>query len=202
VFLNGKAIRAYTAALAIGFWAGTPAIARPIATAESAKASAPSKIHIDNFGRINQNYYRGGRPESGDYAALASLGVKTIIDLTSDDTNADERQRVEGLGMSYVRIPMTTHEPPTAAQQQQFLSIVNDPQSQPVFVHCVGGRHRTGVMTAIYRITQDGWTAEQAFKEMKNYDFGLDFLHREFKQFVFAYPALLAQADAAHAAAK
>ena len=202
MFLNGKAIRAYTAVLAIGFWAGAPAIARPIATAESAKTSAPSRIRIDNFGRINENYYRGGQPESEDYAALASLGVKTVIDLTSDDTNGDEQQRVESVGMSYVRIPMTTHEPPTEAQQQQFLSIVNDPQSQPVFVHCVGGRHRTGVMTAIYRMTQDGWTAEQAFKEMKKYDFGLDFLHREFKQFVFEYPALLAQAEAAHAGGK
>ena len=35
------------------------------------------------------------------------------------------------------------------------LQIVNDPAQQPVFVHCVGGKHRTGVMTAAYcfRIT-------------------------------------------------
>ena len=40
-----------------------------------------------------------------------------------------------------------------------FLNIVNDPASQPVYVHCVGGRHRTGVMTAVYRMTHDGITA-------------------------------------------
>jgi len=39
-------------------------------------------------------------------------------------------------------------------------------------------------MTAVYRMTQDGWTPEQAFKEMKLYKFGADFLHPEFKRFV------------------
>ena len=57
--------------------------------------------------------------------------------------------------MTYFQIPMTTRVAPTAAQLTQFLNIVNDPASQPVYVHCVGGRHRTGVMTAAYRITHD-----------------------------------------------
>jgi len=82
---------------------------------------------------------------------------------------------------------MTTHETPSAEKLAQFLSIVNDPANQPVYVHCLGGRHRTGVMTAAYRITEDGWTADRAFKEMKQYNFGADFLHSEFKDFVYSY---------------
>jgi protein tyrosine/serine phosphatase len=69
----------------------------------------------------------------------------------------------------------------------QRAQIVNDPANQPVYVHCVGGRHRTGVMTAAYRMTQDGWTADRAFSEMKQYKFGADFLHPELKKFVYAY---------------
>src|SRR5258708_39537466 len=84
-------------------------------------------------------------------------------------------------------MPMTTHEPPTGARLAEFLSIIDDPAKQPVYVHCVGGRHRTGVMTAVYRMTHDGWTADQAFKEMKQYNFGADFLHAEFKNFVYGY---------------
>ena len=97
--------------------------------------------------------------------------------------------------MSYVRIPMTTHEQPTLDKVAEFLGIVNDPARQPVYVHCVGGRHRTGVMSAVYRMTHDGSTAEQAFKEMKHYKFGADFLHPEFKSFVYRY-----HADVAHPA--
>ena len=69
----------------------------------------------------------------------------------------------------------------------QFLALVNDPANQPVYVHCAGGRHRTGVMTAAYRMSIDGWTSDRAFKEMKSYKFGADFLHPEFKRYVYAY---------------
>ena len=56
-----------------------------------------------------------------------------------------------------------------------------------MYVHCVGGKHRTGVMTAVYRMAQEGWTSDQAFKEMKRYKYGADFLHPEFKKFVYDY---------------
>lgn len=41
-------------------------------------------------------------------------------------------------------------------------------------------------------MTQDGWTGDQAFKEMKRYKFGFDFLHPEFKAFVYGYRAEVA----------
>jgi len=172
-----------------------------VALAAVAAASAASNVRIDNFGRVNANYYRGAQPEGQDYHDLAALGVKTIINLTSDDAQPNERQMTERSGMRYVQIPMTTHQEPTNAQIAQFLSIVNDPASQPVYVHCVGGKHRTGVMTAIVRMTNDGWSADQAFSEMKQYKFGADFLHSEFKRVVYAYPAQLARNAALNASA-
>ena len=48
-------------------------------------------------------------------------------------------------------------------------------------------------------MTHDGWTADRAFAEMKQYKFGADFLHAEFKNFVYAYPAQLARAAAVNA---
>ena len=128
--------------------------------------------------------------------------MRTVINLTSDDAQADERALVEHAGMQYVGMPMTTRIVPTSAQINEFLRIVNDPAKQPVYVHCVGGRHRTGVMTAIYRMTSDRWTAEQAFAEMKRFRFGADVLHPEFKQFVYAFhlPTALAPAVVSTAA--
>jgi protein tyrosine/serine phosphatase len=172
-----------------------------LALAAATAAAAASSVRIDNFGRINANYYRGAQPVGEDYADLAALGVKTIIDLTSDDAQPGEQQSVSRAGMRYVQIPMNTHREPTSAQVAQFLSIANDPASQPVYVHCVGGKHRTGVMTAIYRMTNDGWSADQAFSEMKQYKFGADFLHSEFKRVVYAYPTQLARNAALNASA-
>jgi hypothetical protein len=42
-------------------------------------------------------------------------------------------------------------------------------------------------MTALYRMTREGWTADRAFKEMKQYRYGPDFLHPEFKRFIYGY---------------
>jgi tyrosine-protein phosphatase SIW14 len=176
--------RGYTTLLLVALSLSTPAWARPTATA--AKSSAAATIGIDNFGQVNASYYRGAQPQERDYTDLASLGIKTIIDLTKDGSPA-EPALVKGAGMRFFRIPMTTHAVPTAEQITQFMRIVNDPADQPVYVHCQGGRHRTGVMTAIYRMTKDRWTPDQAFAEMKRFKFGADYLHAEFKRFVYDY---------------
>jgi tyrosine-protein phosphatase SIW14 len=193
VHINRRSGRTYTAALLVALSLASPVAARTgTGTPAGTAAIDLSRIHVDNFGRVNATYYRGAQPEGSDYTDLATLGIKTVINLTSDDADANEKANVEQAGLTYLQIPMTTHEPPTSVQLAAFLKAVNDPASQPVYVHCVGGRHRTGVMTAVYRMTQDHWTASQAFAEMKTYKYGAEFLHPEFKQFVYAYqvPAL------------
>lgn len=189
-------VRNKAAALLVALSLASPAAAQINLSDTRSNVVDINRIRVDNFGRVNANYYRGAQPQGNDYADLAALGVKTLINLTSDDAEANEQAMAEHAGLRYVQIPMTTHEPPTSRQLAEFMAIVNDPASQPVFVHCVGGRHRTGVMTAAYRMTQDGWTADQAFKEMKQYKFGADFLHAEFKQFVYGYRPELAGAAA------
>jgi protein tyrosine/serine phosphatase len=155
----------------------------------SATVTGLPRIRIDNFGCVGPKYYRGAQPSGRDYGDLAALGIKAVINLASDDADPHEQGMVEASGMRYFQLPMTTHEPPTPARLVEFLSLVTDQANQPVFVHCVGGRHRTGVMTAVYRMTQDRWTAAQAFEEMKRYKFGSEFLHREFEDFVYRYGA-------------
>jgi protein tyrosine/serine phosphatase len=150
------------------------------------KSSPETKIHIKNFGRTNENYYRGAQPENRDYLDLAGLGVKTIIDLTRGG-RADEQGLVEHAGMKFYRIPLTTSSRPSDAAVAEFLKLVNDPANQPVFVHCQGGQHRTGVMTAVYRMTKDGWTADRAYSEMKQYHFETFPGHPVLKQFVYDY---------------
>lgn len=189
-----KRLSTYAAAFLVASSLALPAGAYGGSSDSPSTVVSRPAIHIDNFGQINENYYRGAQPKGQDYADLAALGVKSVINLTSDDADASERSLVEQAGMKYFQIPMTTHEKPTSARLAAFLDMVNDPANQPVYVHCVGGRHRTGVMTAAYRISHDGWSADRAFKEMKQYKFGADFLHSEFKDFVFGY-----QPDPAHA---
>ena len=156
------------------------------AGAASKHSGKLANIRINNFGQINENYFRGAQPSDREYTDLAAIGVKTIIDLTYDG-RANEAGLVQRAGMKFYRIPLTTSDRPSDAAVSQFLKLVNDPVNQPVFVHCQGGRHRTGVMTAVYRITQDGWTADRAYSEMKEYRFEGFPGHPVLKQFVFDF---------------
>ena len=184
-------LRRHIAALVVALSIAAPGYAKDT---KQPTAPASPAVRIDNFGRINEHYYRGAQPAGQDFADLAKLGVKTIIDLTNGDGDGNEQRLAETAGMKFVNIAMNTRVVPTVEQIATFLSIVNDPAKQPVYVHCVGGRHRTGVMTAIYRMTSDKWAAAQAFKEMKTYKFGADFLHPEFKKFLFAFNPAVASA--------
>ena len=170
------------------------AVAVP-ATAENNLTAKLANIRIENFGRVNDNYYRGAQPKDRDYADLAALGVKTVIDLRNDG-RSDERGLVERAGMRFQRIPMSSSERPSDAAVAQFLKLVNDPANQPVFVHCHGGRHRTGAMTAVYRMTQEGWTAQRAYQEMKRYKFETLLGHPKLKRFVYDYYAQMGHAQA------
>jgi protein tyrosine phosphatase (PTP) superfamily phosphohydrolase (DUF442 family) len=166
-----------------------PAIAQT-ATPAASVSSALSRIRIGIFGKVNDTYFRGAQPKGSDFRDLAALGVKTVIDLQRDGPS-NEAGNVAAAGMKFFRIGMTTSNAPTDAQVAQFFEIVNNPANQPVYVHCAGGRHRTGTMTALYRMTIDGWNASQAYNEMKQYHFEGFPDHPVLRNYVYAYhPAL------------
>lgn len=70
----------------------------------------------------------------------------------------------------------------------KFLQIVNDPENQPVFVHCRHGSDRTGTMVAIYRMAVENWPRSRAINEMLDPRFGF---HSTF----FTLPAYLEEVD-------
>jgi protein tyrosine phosphatase (PTP) superfamily phosphohydrolase (DUF442 family) len=127
-------------------------------------------VTIENFGKVNDHYYRGSQPEREQFGELKRLGIKTVIDLRKDNRAGAEGWARDS-GLKYFRIPLKASTPANEEQIAYFLSLVNDPANWPVYVHCKGGRHRTGALTAVYRITHDGWTADKAYDEMKEYDF-------------------------------
>lgn len=155
-------------------------------TAASVTQTKSSPNGIENFGKMNEHYYRGSQPDAEGFVRLKKLGVKTVIDLRKDSVT-EEPQWVRAAGMQYFNIPLQASRAATEEQTEQFLKLVNDPNNWPVFVHCKGGRHRTGALTAIYRITHDGWTADQAYKEMKEYEFEHGFFGGPSAQKKFVY---------------
>ena len=173
-----------------GFWYAGLALALFLltlaGTAFPARMSSLPGVSIKNFGKVNDHYYRGSQPNQEEVAQLKRLGIKTVIDLRKDNVPA-EADWIRGSGMQYFNIPMKASIAATEEETSYFLSLVKNSANWPVYVHCKGGRHRTGALTAVYRITQDGWTADQAFNEMKEYDFDNGFFGGPGAQKKFVY---------------
>jgi protein-tyrosine phosphatase len=54
----------------------------------------------------------------------------------------------------------------------QMLALLDDEATYPVLIHCHAGLHRTGVLTAVYRMEYQGWSTNEAYREMKAEGFG------------------------------
>ncbi|NOT61592.1 MAG: hypothetical protein HOP19_15350 [Acidobacteria bacterium] len=157
---------------------GNPATVKPTLT--------PEQCQIKNFGQVTGQYFRGAQPKESEYKQLAALGVKTVIDLR-DETERYAKTQVESAGMNYINVPMSDTKIPPQETVQRFLALVKDQGNFPIYVHCKGGRHRTGIMTAVYRMTFEGWDVEKAYDEMKDFDFYTRWGHKAMKTFVFKY---------------
>lgn len=132
---------------------------------------------VPNFGVVSPTLLRGGQPRDGGLAALKNAGVKTIVNLRDgEDDIAEEAEVARSLGLKYVSIPLSVFGSVSNDEINQFLSVTNSQNNQPVFVHCRQGQDRTGTMVAMYRMKEQGWTADKAYQEMKDYGFHPFFL--------------------------
>lgn len=150
---------------------------------------------VTNFGEVTPTLYRGGLLKGEGLTALKKLGVNVIVDNRRNDKH--EKRLVESLGMKYVPIPW--HCPlPKDEVFAKFLQVVHDNKGKKIFVHCRLGDDRTGMMVAAYRMAEQGWTAEEAMKEMESFGFtrshhficpGLAKYEREFPERLKKSPA-------------
>jgi protein tyrosine/serine phosphatase len=138
-----------------------------LASASQAQQDA-SYRELPNFHKVSDQLYRGAQPLGGGIKKLAELGIKTIINLRGeDDSVSGEQKETESLGLRYFNIPMPGLSAPTDEEVARVMSIINNPDDQPVFIHCKRGADRTGTIGAIYRISHDGWTADRAIAEAR-----------------------------------
>jgi len=153
-------------------------------------------INIRNFGQMDTNYFRGAQPKKEDYQALKALGITTIIDLQEKPTSY-ERSSAEALGMKYINIPMNDAKYPAETSIATFMKEINDPENGKIYVHCKGGRHRTGVTGAVYRFTKYGWDYNKTMTEMENYNFDTSYGRKLMKTFVEDYAVKMKNTAAA-----
>jgi tyrosine-protein phosphatase SIW14 len=123
---------------------------------------------VANLRRIDDHVYRGRQPKHADFADLAHMGIKTVLDLRGGAIHKPkERKWVQAAGMHYVSIRLSGLFPPKKQQMAQILALLEDPARGPVFVHCRRGDDRAGMVIACYRIAHDHWTNRKALEEAR-----------------------------------
>ena len=138
---------------------------------------------LPNFHQVNSQLYRGAQPKAGGLQALKTIGIKTIVNLRGeDDRTRAESEEARTLGLRYYNVSLPDFSGPTDREVQQVLDIIKAPDNQPVFVHCRRGQDRTGTIIACYRITHDGWNADQAKKEAES--FGMSWTQMGMKKYI------------------
>ena len=124
---------------------------------------------IGNFGEVTPRLFRGAQPNKRGYAALAKIGINIVVDTRGNRTNSEGKE-VRRHGMEYVAIPW--HCPfPRDEVFARFVRLLKENPNKKVFVHCRLGDDRTGMMIAAYRMAAEGWTADEAMIEMRQFGF-------------------------------
>jgi protein-tyrosine phosphatase len=138
---------------------------------KSRSAENEFEVPVRNFGKVIDGVYRGALPDAEGYRALVDkLAVVRVCSLIERDVENDRRlARASGIE-EWLHLPFSDRAAPTISRVRHWLDFMRTATpSAPVFTHCRGGRHRTGTLIAVLRVTDCGWTREQALKEMMRY---------------------------------
>jgi protein tyrosine/serine phosphatase len=136
----------------------------------SSWAQKLEKPGCPNLHKVSGDLYRGAQPTARGMKELKKLGIKTIVNLRSFNSDRSEMKKA-GVNFNREHIWMKAWH----AEDKEivrFLKIVNDPAKRPVFVHCQHGADRTGTMCAVYRVAIQGWSKPEALREMTRGGFG------------------------------
>jgi protein-tyrosine phosphatase len=138
--------------------------------------------------------YRSGLLSSRNLEnVVREYGIKTVVSLHiqwpgEDDWFQQEQSDCEKLDAQLVLIPMKTDTAPTSEQIEQWTALLDDPDQQPILVHCKHGVVRTGAMVAIYQVKYQGKDNQAVFDAMPQYGHSFEKPGRAaIKKFILEY---------------
>ncbi len=135
---------------------------------------------LPNLHKVSNMLYRSAQPSAEGMKNLKAMRIETVVNLRSFHSDRDE---IGGAGLAYEHIYMKAWH----AEEEdvvKFLQIVKNPKSGPVLVHCQHGADRTGTMCAVYRVAVQGWSKEEALREMVQGGFGFHGIWKNLIQWI------------------
>lgn len=135
--------------------------------------SLVSSARAMNLYKVTTGVYRGSTPETAaDFDRLKQMGIKTVLNLRRFDRDAiaRERQALTARGIRHVHVPIR-YFPRGDNSIDHAVNVLSDTTLQPVYVHCKHGHDRCGTVVGLYKVRHHGWSAEAAYRDMRQYGF-------------------------------
>jgi len=133
---------------------------------------------------VSTGVYRGSRPDDAQMRRVKSLGVRAVLNLeNSSSAISRDRALAQKYGLKFISEPMDGFAYPNDAQVNRIVAYLKQRPDGYVFVHCHHGEDRTGLIIALHRIFNQGWTVKRARQEMldKGFHRSLFLLYQYFK---------------------
>ncbi|MEK7640660.1 MAG: neutral/alkaline non-lysosomal ceramidase N-terminal domain-containing protein [Patescibacteria group bacterium] len=124
----------------------------------------------DNFGVVEDGkIYRCGQLDEGSLKEITEkYKIKTIVSLRGGPPQF-EKDFASAHGIQVFAFRMSARTEPSDEEIEKCLEIINDPENQPILLHCRGGADRTGLIIALQRVLYAGWNLSDAETEMSYY---------------------------------
>jgi protein tyrosine/serine phosphatase len=123
---------------------------------------------VPNLHRITPTLYRSEQPTAAGFRNLEKLGIRTVINLRAFNSDDDE---IEGTGLRAERVRILTWNVDDD-HVIEVMRILRNADDGPFLIHCQHGADRTGLMSAMYRILEQGWNADDALAELTGGGYG------------------------------
>lgn len=129
-----------------------------------------------NLYKVDNYLYRSEQLRQADIPLIKANHIDAIISLRFFDQDEDQElinEVAQNADVTLYNQPLKSWHV-TPAEVAQILQKIKtlQAQNQHVLVHCYHGADRTGLIIAMHRIIHQGWTIDQARKEMTKGGFG------------------------------
>ena len=140
---------------------------------------------VANLFKVTDYLYRSEQPTEEGMKNLERLGIKTIINLRPLYSDSDA---IKGTGLRVEELSVKVWHIEDV-DVVRVLRIIRKRENGPFLIHCSHGADRVGVMIAMFRAVEQGWTKEDAIQEMVYGGYG-------FHPFWFLIPRYVKHTDA------
>jgi protein tyrosine/serine phosphatase len=141
----------------------------PVAPPRSERWAVPIALDgVPNLHQITPTLYRSEQPTALGFRNLEKLGIRTVINLRAFNSDDDE---VRGTNLRTERVKILTWNIDDD-HVVDVMRMLRNSENGPYLIHCQHGADRTGLMSAMYRILEQGWSVDDALAELTGGGYG------------------------------